>query len=126
MGTEGFGESRGIVQIALNARSPTHRLAVAARQIIVDHRSVAGGGQGLAGVRADIAGAAGDEDRLRHQANTGYRWPNEMTTAKPALVFHVGTVRRLAAPGGRGISPGMARSGLRRASRQLRRARPCA
>src|SRR5712691_5686915 len=67
-------EPGAVVEIALDKRAPTHGFAVAARQVVVYDRAITRGGQGLAGMAADIAGAASDEDRLRHQVNTGYRW----------------------------------------------------
>ena len=55
-------QPRAVGEVAFDQRTPAHRLAVSARQIVVDDRQVSGLRQRLAGVRPDIAGAAGDEN----------------------------------------------------------------
>jgi hypothetical protein len=57
-------EVPAIRKIALDERPPTHRLAVPARQIVKDDRSISGARQHLAGVRPYISGPARYEDRL--------------------------------------------------------------
>src|SRR5258707_1026455 len=71
VGAQRGGEPRRIVQIAFDKRSPAHRLAVPARQIVIDDRAVTGAGQCLASVTADIPGATRDQNRLRPIVLTG-------------------------------------------------------
>ena len=57
------GANEGSVgQIALDQRSPPHRLVVAGAEVVQDHRLDAGGGQRLGRLAADVPGAAGDQD----------------------------------------------------------------
>ena len=49
-----------IVEVALNQRAPTHRLAMAARQVVIDNGPVSGARQSLASMAADITGPARD------------------------------------------------------------------
>ena len=65
MGGEGTGEIVLIAQVSAHEGSPLDRPFVAALETVEGHRKVARAGERLAGVAADIAGAAGDEDR-RH------------------------------------------------------------
>ena len=56
------GEEHRVLQISGDERSPAHRGAVAATQIVVDDRLVSGRGQRLTGVATDISGTAGDKN----------------------------------------------------------------
>src|ERR1051325_7155337 len=57
-----LGEQPRVLQVSGDERSPAHRGAMAATQIVVDDRLVSGRGQRLAGMAADIAGAPGDKN----------------------------------------------------------------
>ena len=65
---EGAAEPGPVGEVALDERPPAHRRALPARQIVEHDRTLAGLGQHLAGVRADIARPAGYQHRLRHAA----------------------------------------------------------
>ena len=60
------GETRvellGAVRVALEEVAPPDVLAVAGDKAVEHHRMVAPGGEFLAAMSADVAGAAGDED----------------------------------------------------------------
>jgi hypothetical protein len=60
MGLERCRDLVCIVKIALDQRAPTHRLAMPARQVVIDNGPVSGGGQSFAGMTADITGPARD------------------------------------------------------------------
>ncbi len=62
----GLGEERAVGEVAHDERPPAHGCAVAAAEIVVADGLIAGAGQRLGGVAADIAGAAGNEDLRRH------------------------------------------------------------
>ena len=54
---------RGVVtDVGLDQRPPAHEAFVAGREVVVDKGREASFGEGLAGVRPDITGPAGDED----------------------------------------------------------------
>jgi hypothetical protein len=59
-GLEGFG----IEHVGFDERAPTHELGVASREVIEGDRQEASRRERLAGVAADEAGAAGDENGL--------------------------------------------------------------
>ena len=66
---QGVGQQRGVADVALDQFAPAHGAAMPAREIVVDHRGKAVALEGLGGVAADEAGAAGDEDALpAHEA----------------------------------------------------------
>ena len=67
-----LGEAVGVEQVAALERAPLHRMGEAAREVVVGDRRVAGPRQRLAGVRADVARPAGDQDR-RHAATPSPR-----------------------------------------------------
>jgi hypothetical protein len=85
---EGPFEVVGIAQIATLQRSPFDRPFMAALEIVERHREVPGARQCLAGVAADKAGSAGDEDGL-HGASRSWSKKSEgpaglMGTRRPA------------------------------------------
>src|ERR1051325_8050499 len=57
-----LGEQPRVLQVSGDERSPAHRGAMSATQIVVDDRLVSGRGQRLAGMAAHIAGAVGDKN----------------------------------------------------------------
>jgi len=57
-----FRNSRAVGDISRDQRTPFHRPAVAGAEIVEHDRRVAGSGQRLAGMAADITGAAGDQN----------------------------------------------------------------
>ena len=61
-------DARGVADVAVDQRRRHRRLrgrgfAVPGREVVVDHDPVAGVPERLDGVAADVAGAAGDQDR---------------------------------------------------------------
>ncbi len=64
------GQQLGVGKIALDQRPPAHRLAVAVDEIVIGDRRIAGLGQSLAGMTADIAGTAGNQDVLAHRIHS--------------------------------------------------------
>ena len=57
------GRQLGLVaQVAFDQQAARHGLAMALRQVVVDHDLVAGRQQPAEAVRADVTGAAGDEN----------------------------------------------------------------
>src|SRR5262249_21110058 len=55
-------QERAVGQVPHHELAPFDRLGIAARQVVIDDRCEAGPAQGLAGVAADVAGAAGDQN----------------------------------------------------------------
>ena len=72
--------TRGVSDIALLQRPPFHRPAVAAREVVIGNRFEAPRGERFAGMAADIARAAGDENFQglisRHVSIWHGRWPD--------------------------------------------------
>jgi hypothetical protein len=64
MAVERLSEFAAFREVALDQRSPTHRLAVTARKIVENHRTISGPRQYLAGVAADVTGPTRDQNRL--------------------------------------------------------------
>ena len=63
---ERVGEPLRIEEVALDERTPANEIALAGGVNVVHCRQEPAGGQPLAGVAADVSGAAGDEgDRAR-------------------------------------------------------------
>ncbi len=88
---QGGPEPRRIREIGLDERPPADRPAVPVDEIVVTDGNEAGGGQGLAGMAADIAGAAGDENLLWHGSNRisarGWRGRRECVPSADRHVF---------------------------------------
>jgi hypothetical protein len=61
---ERAGKGFAVADVTLDQRSPVDGVGMAGGQVVIDDGQVTGFGQGLAGVRADIAGAAGDKDAV--------------------------------------------------------------
>jgi len=55
-------QSAAVGGVAHNQRSPFDRLAVAIDEVVIDHGRIARQSQRLAGMAADVSGAAGDKD----------------------------------------------------------------
>ena len=69
------GESVRVEKVALDEWPPANETVVAGGEIVVHHRQEPAGCEGLAGMTADVSGAAGDErDWLRAQ---GYSCPTD-------------------------------------------------
>ena len=64
MPVERLSEFAAFREVALDQRPPAHRLAVTARKIVENHRTVSGPRQYLAGVAADVTGPTRDQNRL--------------------------------------------------------------
>jgi hypothetical protein len=61
------GRNRAAVaDIAFDERPPAHSVTVTTRQIVIGNRDIAGLGEGLAGMAADIAGAPCNQHGLGH------------------------------------------------------------
>ena len=63
---DGIREPSGVREIRLRERPPAHGFGMAPDKTVIGDRPVSGSRQALAGVAADIAGAAGHQDRLSH------------------------------------------------------------
>ena len=56
-------ELSSVGDVADFERGPFHRPLMTMKEVVIDHREETARGQSLAGMRPDIAGTAGDEDR---------------------------------------------------------------
>src|SRR5579871_496745 len=85
----GAADQIDIGDVAFDQRSTLHRVGMAGAEIVQGHRAIAGRGQRLAGVGADIAGAAGDQDGLHDRTpkltleTVGYRDCVALSTSPP-------------------------------------------
>src|SRR6202040_177728 len=76
IGAKSCGQSFSIRQIALNEWSPAHRFAMAARQIVEDHRPVSGARQDLTSVTADVSRSTRHQNRLKTAHSRQNPWEN--------------------------------------------------
>ncbi|MPL60930.1 hypothetical protein SDC9_06495 [bioreactor metagenome] len=68
---EDFVEPRAVGKLALFERTELHRVAPAGDEAVIGDGHIARRPQRLAGVRADVAGAAGDQNVLCHRRLLG-------------------------------------------------------
>src|ERR1700733_7130982 len=97
----------------LRQETTAARSAMAGRQVVIGHRGIAGSGQGLAGVAADITGPARDQHRLGHNKESRRGWRDGHITVSQPLMFHRLPASYRSAARSRGISRSQARSVLR-------------